>query len=293
MARGMRTNESRARGAWKPAGKYMAWRVLALWVFVGLCLPGGSGNGSDEPVVPLLFQTGETMHFRVEWNSVHVGDAFLTVLPVIEFQGVNAYHFMLTAKTRPIIDPIYKARRRIDSLVDLGLTRSLRFEKLDELDEDRHVVVYFDWERQTVQYTRVDKQRQPVRVPPGTFDPLGVFYAFRHRDLKTGGVLKAQVTDGKRCVIAEARVLRRETIQIATGTYDTYVVEPNLGRVILGVFKKRKDARLLIWVTADERRIPIRVESEVAIGNFVAELVSREVVPANAGSPCEVTMVGR
>jgi len=289
----MVTNESPARGAWKPAGKYVALRFLALWVFVGLCLPGGSGNGSNEPGVPVVFQTGETMHFQVEWNSFYVGDVFLAVLPVKEFRGVNTYHFMLTAKTRPIIEPIYKAQRRIDSLVDVGLTRSLRFEKRDELDEERHVVVYFDWEKQTVRYTRLDKRRQPVPVPPGTFDPLGVFYAFRQRDLREGVVLKAPVTDGKRCVIAEARVLRRETLQIATGTYDTYVVEPDLGRVILGVFKKRKDAKLLIWVTADEHRIPVRVESDVAIGSFVAELVSRKVIPVHAALPRDVTMVVR
>ena len=33
-----------------------------------------------------------------------------------------------------------------------------------------------------------------------------------------------------------------------------------------------------IWVTADEWKIPVRVESEVIIGNFVGDLVSAENV---------------
>lgn len=263
--------------------------LLGVWISLSVHTPGAKAEALKEQAGGVNFQTGETIHYRVEWNWIHVGDAFLTVLPIAEFDGTRAHHFSLTAKTMPVVDLIYKARRRVDSLVDLAMTRSLHFEKVDELDKDRHVVVYFDWSKQTAQYTRVHKRRQPIPVPSGTFDPLGVFYAFRHRDLKEGAVLKAPVTDGKRCVIAEARVLGKEIIRIASGTYDTYVVEPELGRVILGVFKKREDAKLRIWVTADELRIPVRVESEVAVGRFVAEMVSRRVA-ANAAMPQDFRM---
>jgi hypothetical protein len=251
---------------------------LLLWLSLGVCVSGEettvTAASADTPVL----NAGEVLHFRVSWSSFYVGDAYLQVLPIKEFKGAQAYHFSLTAQTKPIIDPIYKARRRVDSLVDASLTRSLHFEKWDELDKDRHVVVYFDWDKQTVQYTRPHKRRQPIAVPTGTFDPLGVFYALRHRDLREGVVHKAPVTDGKRCVIAEARVIGKETIEIESGTYDTYVVEPDLGRVIYGIFKKRENAKVRVWVTADEDRIPVRVESKVAIGSFVAELVSREMI---------------
>jgi len=41
-----------------------------------------------------------------------------------------------------------------------------------------------------------------------------------------------------------------------------------------GVFEKTKDAKIHIWVTADERRIPVRIKSKVAIGSFIGELTS-------------------
>ena len=43
-----------------------------------------------------------------------------------------------------------------------------------------------------------------------------------------------------------------------------------------GVFKKSKGAKLQIWVTSDERRIPVKIKSKVSVGSFVAELVSYE-----------------
>jgi len=56
-------------------------------------------------------------------------------------------------------------------------------------------------------------------------------------------------------------------------------VEPDLQH-IGGVFEKSKDAKLKIWVTADKRRIPVKVKSKVRVGSFVAELISAEgIVP--------------
>ena len=43
-----------------------------------------------------------------------------------------------------------------------------------------------------------------------------------------------------------------------------------------GVFEKTRGAGVRIWVTADDRQMPVRLESELALGSFVAELVSAE-----------------
>jgi len=70
-------------------------------------------------------------------------------------------------------------------------------------------------------------------------------------------------------------VVRRERLKLSSGTYDTYLLEPEL-KDIGGVFKKSKDAKLQVWITADERKIPVKVKSKVAFGSFVGELVSAE-----------------
>lgn len=62
------------------------------------------------------------------------------------------------------------------------------------------------------------------------------------------------------CCGQGARTIKRETITVAHGTYDTYLVEPGLQH-IGGVFQKSKEAKLKIWVSADARRIPIKIKS--------------------------------
>jgi hypothetical protein len=85
--------------------------------------------------------------------------------------------------------------------------------------------------------------------------------------------IKAPVTDGKKFVNGEAMVLKKEKIYVTDEWIETYLVEPDL-KHIGGIFKKSKNAKLRIWVTADKRRIPIKIKSKVAVGSFVAELVS-------------------
>ena len=40
---------------------------------------------------------------------------------------------------------------------------------------------------------------------------------------------------------------------------------------------KSKKAKIQIWLTADDRRIPVRIKSKVVVGSFVADLVEKPV----------------
>jgi len=231
---------------------------------------------------PLPFSPGEKLTFQVKWSFIPAGEAVLEVLPIETINGVKSYHFVLIAKTYPFIDLFYKVRNRIDAYTDIELTHSILYKKQKRGKNKRDVVVNFNWERQEAQYSNFGKKKKPISLLPGSFDPWSVFYAFRLHDLREGTRIKAPVTDGKKCVIGEARVVKREKIQLPSGTYDTYLVEPDL-RHIGGVFEKSKDAKLKIWVTADTRRIPVKIESKVIVGSFVGELIAVEkIAPANS-----------
>ena len=133
----------------------------------------------------------------------------------------------------------------------------------------------FDWDKKESQYVAIGEEWKPISLLPNSFDPLSVFYAFRLNNLKVGKALHAAVSDGKKCVMGSAEVLKRERIQVKGMDCDTFLVEPDL-KDLGGVFEKSKDAKIKIWVTADHRRIPVRFESKVVVGSFVAELVSAE-----------------
>jgi len=65
-------------------------------------------------------------------------------------------------------------------------------------------------------------------------------------------------------------VVNRETIQVGGRTYATIVLEPILDDVEL--FNAGDSSGIRIWVTADEKKMPVLIESRVALGYFRAEL---------------------
>ncbi|HJX33958.1 MAG TPA: DUF3108 domain-containing protein, partial [Desulfatiglandales bacterium] len=83
------------------------------------------------------------------------------------------------------------------------------------------------------------------------------------------------ISDGKKCLIGKAKVIKREEIKLGGIPYDTFLVEPEMEHVG-GVFEKSKNAKIQIWVTADNRLIPLRIKSKVKVGSFVADIVSYE-----------------
>jgi hypothetical protein len=245
-----------------------------------------SGARVDAGQKRLPFYPGEKLTFQVKWAFIPAAEGVLEVMPLVDMNGTKSFHFSMTARTNEVVDIFYKVRDRLDSYVDEEMGRSLLFKQRQDGKEKRSVTVRFDWGTKQAQYSNFDEKNQPIPILPGTFDPLSVFYAFRLLPLKEGIEVQVPVTDGKKCVVGKARVIRREKIRVGHVVYDTFLVEPNLEH-IGGVFEHGRSSKAQIWVTADEACIPVRIKSEVIVGSFVAELVSVQRRPAaqNGATP--------
>lgn len=239
------------------------------------------GTRAAEKISP--FHPGEKLTFQIKWSFIPAGEAVLAVLPIETMNGIKSYHFVMLVRTYPFIDIFYKVRNRIDAYTDVEMTRSILYKKKQHEGRTKgDIVVNFDWERSEAQYSNFGEKKNPVSILPGSFDPLSVLYAFRLHDLKENTEIEIPVTDGKKSIIGKARVVKKEKIKLTSGTYDTYLVEPEL-RYIGGVFEKSKDAELNVWVTADEQRLPVKIKSKVIIGSFVAELISAGMIDQDIG----------
>jgi hypothetical protein len=238
-----------------------------------------SAGLNNDPPASMPFAPGERLRFRLRWTVVPAGEATLEVLPFETINGQKTYHFRLTAKSNLLIDSIYKVRDRIDAFASIDMTRAVLYHhKQHEGDNRKNVKVRFNWEQEIALYNDGHTDSE-IPIKPGTFDPLSVFYYSRLADFENKGLIRCPVSDGKKCVDGQARIVRKETIKVLCGWYDTYLIEPDLKHVG-GVFEKSKDAKIRIWVTADEKRIPVKIASKVAIGSFVGELMAIENAPA-------------
>lgn len=223
------------------------------------------------------FHAGEKLTFQLKWCLIPAGEAVLEVLPIETLDGVKAYHFLMLVKTYPFVDLFYEVRDRIDAYTDFDLTHSLLYRKKQrEGKTKRDVVVSFDWGKKEAQYSNLGEKRKPIPILPGSFDPLSILYAFRLHEMEGGREVEIPVTDGKKAVMEKVKILEKTRVELASGAYQTYLVRPEL-KHISGVFEKSREASLEMWITADQRRLPVKVKSKVIVGSFTAELISAEM----------------
>lgn len=226
------------------------------------------------------FSSGETLRFELGWSLFKVARSVMTVesgtLP--GDTGLSALKIELKTRTNSFADAIYKVRNTSTSWVAADLVGSLRFHALQvEGARERDTVAIFDPVASTAQYinNRNGENRDPVAVLPGSFDPLGIVYFVRSLDFKLGDELIIPTSNGKEFFLTVVRVVGKTERRFALGRYEAWIIEPDI-KDLGGVFKRSENGRIRFYFSADARKLPLRMESEVAVGSFWAELTAVE-----------------
>jgi hypothetical protein len=129
--------------------------------------------------------------------------------------------------------------------------------------------VTFDQERQVAVYTKNQQPPQEIAVPPRVQDSLSSFYVVRTLPLHVGQTLSMHTFSNGRTYDVEIQVLRREKIEAYWGAVDTLVIRPILRyQEIL-----RQRGEVLIWLTDDSRRLPLRMKTAIKVGSIEATLI--------------------
>ena len=204
---------------------------------------------------------------------VKAGKASFRVLDLTTINGEKAYNFIFEMESNKYIDIFYKIRDKHEGFTNFDFTRSLLYIKTQTGKDKRNVKILFDWDRKTALYSKSGGKRDPIKIPANTFDPVSAFYKMRTLKFKTGEDLSFTVTNGKKHFIQKATVIKKETITISSRTYDTYKLALAVNH-FSGVFKKSENPTVKLWVTADSRKIPVRVKIKVFIGSVIFDLDS-------------------
>jgi len=252
--------------------KVLFYKILAVAVFLAGMM-GGIRQASAEPQES-PFHAGEKMTFQLKWTAIPAGEMVIETLPVEKINGEDSRRILLTVTSNSFVDMFYKIRDRIESYTDLNFTHSVFYTESRQGKRPKETSIEFDWVKHQAQYSRKGEKEKSatISIAPGTFDPLSAFLVFRLSDLNEAKEITISATDGKTMISGKIRVIKRETITVNGIKYDSFLLEPEL-RGIGGVFES-KDSGAQIWVTADDRKIPVRIKSQMPFGSFIAELIS-------------------
>lgn len=259
-------------------------RFILIFVVSLFILKGTIGSsdeyietGDTEPV-KLPFAVGEEIAYTVSWEMIPAGKAWFRVLDHTTIDGQKAWHFVLEARSKRFIDFFHKIRDRYESYTNEAFTRSFLYKKTQTGKADKQVVVEFDWEKKMATYSNFGGKRAPIAIPENALDPLSSYYKlrtlnFKEKDVKNGEALFFSVTDGKKSFVQKGEIIKQEKLVLSSGTYDTYLVIPQVTH-FSGVFKKSDNPTVKVWISADERQVPIRIKVKVSIGSIIFDLVS-------------------
>ena len=218
------------------------------------------------PAVSHPFGPGESLKFSVQYGIVHAGTAWLEVPSMHEWHGRPVYNLVARAESNRFFDAFYKVRNRIESTWDARGRFSWRYlENRREGGYRFHGEVHFDPQRGEALYDN----GQTYPIPPGVQDALSSFYYTRYQALPIGGSIVFDYHASRKSVPMQVKVLGREHVQVPAGSFDCIAIEPTLKAG--GIFKN--NGRLVIWITDDQRRMPVLMRSKLSIGSISVMLV--------------------
>ncbi len=108
-------------------------------------------------------------------------------------------------------------------------------------------------------------------IPPYVHDAVSAFYYVRTLDYsksRVGEKIFLQNFFKDSTYSLAVKFLGRQRIDVDAGTFNCILVEPLMKEG--GLFKS--EGRVIIWLTDDERKIPVKVSTKVVVGSIDAEL---------------------
>lgn len=136
----------------------------------------------------------------------------------------------------------------------------------------------FDYKERRVIYTETDP-KEPMRPPrriaseiePETNDIVSAIYKLRTLPLAVGTTLEMNVSDSGLVYKIPVRVAARERQKTVLGNVWCFRIEPLIfgpGRFI------EREGTMTIWITDDDRRLPVRSQVSTSIGRIEIKIKS-------------------
>lgn len=217
------------------------------------------------------FGLGEKLTFDVNYGFVTAGIATFSIPEIRTIAGRKVYRIKFEVNTVPAFDPFFKVRDRYETYLDVEGIFPWRFEQhIREGKYTRDFSAFFDQRR------NLAKTSEGVfKVPPYVHDIVSAFFYVRTLDFsnfKKGDKLKLQNFYKDRTYDLEVLYHGKEVVTVKAGKFRCIVVEPLVQEG--GLFKS--EGSILIWLTDDDNKMPVKVKTKVVIGAIDSELTAYE-----------------
>jgi len=227
-----------------------------------------------EPPPPgrIPFRVGELARYDVHWDgagvSLSAGDISIAVEP-------PTYRLVVTATTAPWVAHFFEAQDVFRTRVDEELLP--RVHEREQHEGSRHVTraFVFDGPARIVRTGRtlaeaLDQEAVVLPMAPRARDAISALFYVRTLPLRPGERIRFPVNEAGRNLVAEVTVNGVDRITSLNRRVEAIRVTPVLQRRAAD----RQPLAATIWLSNDDRRLPLILDLDAGFGHMRVELVS-------------------
>jgi hypothetical protein len=219
------------------------------------------------------FKAGEKLTYRMHYGIVDAGEAVLEVKKTDKkVKGRNLLHVVGTGRTLGAFNWVFKVRDRYESYIDSeGVFPWMFIRRVDEGGFKINQDYIFKQGAQKVK----TQDKKEYDVPGGIQDMLSSFYYARTLDYKNAKINQEFAMNmfiDNEVFPFKIKYLGTETIKTRKGKFDCIKLRPLMmkGRVW------EDEESMTIWVTNDNNKVPVLLETKISVGSVKATLTGWE-----------------
>ncbi len=218
------------------------------------------------------FGVGERLEYGGKFTIWNVGTAELVVEAIDTVRGVPSWRFAFNSE---VSVPLYKQQSEITSWTGVGDWISRRFTKeITENGKERHETfrIYPD-----SGFFRRNDNAETKPTPARPLDDIAFMYWVRTIPLEVKQTYRFNNYFRAEHNPVVVKVEKREMRELPDGTRVPALLLRPIVREEGGMFSEKSKAKL--WITDDERRIPLEIESTYAFGTVKLSLKKITLAP--------------
>ena len=227
------------------------------------------------------FRVGEKVTLDITYFALIAGHVDIEVKPFATVNGEKAYHFEVNAASNSFFARVYAVEDKAVTYVNYQTMRPYNLQiSLKESKQLAEARTLFDWNKLEANYwqKRITKEKgeqskeKTWSIEGYAQNVISAAYYLRTFKLTPGKKLAFRVADEGKNIVFTGEVLRRETLTTAVGPMKTVVIQPQV--TVDGIFSPIGE--VLIWLTDDDRKFMVQLQTKIKIGSVVAKLRSIE-----------------
>ncbi|QHT66592.1 DUF3108 domain-containing protein [Rhodocytophaga rosea] len=248
-------------------------RKLFIYVILVVLACGFIMKDSYRRVINESFTAGEVLEYRLHYGFLNIGESVIEVSPTLyRINERICYKVNVSGRTSGTFEVGYKVRDTWRSYIDTSALIPQRFyTNIQENKYRKEEWVFFDHIRKTVRSEEKNQETKEFTIPSNVQDLVSGYYYLRTLDFnkyREGDTIAVSAFFDDEFYNFKVKFRGRGEVKTKFGKIKCLKITPIMPDNQL--FKDENAIR--IWISDDENKIPIKVESEFSFLPGVIEV---------------------